>query len=219
MVTVILEKIRSQVRRGFPTDLRNLLEVLFGDAPPLGDCSRADLTALSNPRIHAATFHQFFKDAVSHMTWLAMLSKTDKQIKHAMLIEVATTESMTSTPQTTKRLIDPRAVIIGQRIRTKRELLGFTTEELGAMIGVTRNAVTQYETGRATPKPKRFEALAVALGTTTTWLLTGNEPDELARAQTKTELEALQMLRSLPLDRQQVVLEMLRGLADAKSKK
>jgi len=185
----------------------------------LGDRSRADLTALSNPRIHATTFHQFFKDAVSHKAWLAMLSKTDKQIKHAMLIEVATTEDMSSTPQTTKRLTDPRAIIIGQRIRTKRELLGFTTEELGAMIGVTRNAVTQYETGRATPKPKRFEALAVALGTTTTWLLTGNEPDELARAQTKTELEALQMLRSLPLERQQVVLEMLRGLAEAKSKK
>jgi len=141
------------------------------------------------------------------------------QIKHVILTNVVTTEDMSITSQPSKRPVDPRAVIIGQRIRTKRELLGFTTEELGAMIGVTRNAVTQYETGRATPKPKRFEALAVALGTTTTWLLTGNEPDELARAQTKNELEILQMLRTLPLDRQQIVLDMLRGLADSKSKK
>lgn len=148
-----------------------------------------------------------------------MLTISGKQIKHAMLIGIATTGSMSSSAPNPKRPIDPRAVVIGQRIRTKRELLGFTTEELGAMIGVTRNAVTQYETGRATPKPKRFEALAVALGTTTTWLLTGNEPDELARAQTKAELEALQMLRSLPLDRQQIFLDMLRGLTEAKSKK
>ncbi|PAK77808.1 helix-turn-helix domain-containing protein [Acetobacter fabarum] len=118
-----------------------------------------------------------------------------------------------------KRQFDPKAKIIGERIRTKRELLGFTTDELGGMIGVTGNAVTQYETGRATPKPNRFEALAVALGTNTTWLLTGNDPDELARAQTKTELEALTLLREIPLDQQALVLAAIRGMATVKTKK
>ncbi|MCW4591541.1 helix-turn-helix domain-containing protein [Gluconacetobacter entanii] len=126
---------------------------------------------------------------------------------------------MNEKPKSKPRQPDPRALAIGTRIRTKRELLGFTAEELGGMIGVTGNAVTQYETGRATAKPKRFEALAMALGTTTTWLLTGNEPDELARAQTKNELELLTLLREVPMDQHAILLAALKGMAASLQKK
>lgn len=87
------------------------------------------------------------------------------------------------------------------------------------MLGVTGNAVTQYETGRAIPKPNRFEALAVALRTNTTWLLTGGEPDEQVKAQTKTELEALILLREIPLEQHPMVLAAIRGMASVKPKK
>ncbi|MCI1439836.1 MAG: helix-turn-helix domain-containing protein [Acetobacter peroxydans] len=126
---------------------------------------------------------------------------------------------MSKTPSKPKRQYDPRAKIIGERIRTKRELLGFTTDELAGMLGVTGNAVTQYETGRAIPKPNRFEALAVALRTNTTWLLTGGEPDEQVKAQTKTELEALILLREIPLEQHPMVLAAIRGMASVKPKK
>lgn len=126
---------------------------------------------------------------------------------------------MSRPQQTTKRLIDPKRDAIGSRIRTKRELLGFTTEELGAMIGVTGNAVTQYETGRAAPKPQRFEAIALALGTSTTWLLTGHEPDELARAQTRLELETLAAIRELSYERQEMAINLIRALGQKISSK
>ncbi|MFT9384440.1 MAG: helix-turn-helix domain-containing protein [Acetobacter orientalis] len=126
---------------------------------------------------------------------------------------------MSKTTSKPKRQYDPRAKIIGERIRTKRELLGFTTDELAGMLGVTGNAVTQYETGRAIPKPNRFEALAVALRTNTTWLLTGDEPDEQVKAQTKTELEALILLREIPLEQHPMVLAAIRGMASVKPKK
>lgn len=126
---------------------------------------------------------------------------------------------MSIAPKRPSRQPNERALEIGTRIRTKRELLGFTADELGAMIGVTGNAVTQYETGRATPKPKRFEALALSLGTTTTWLLTGNEPDQLARAQTKVELDLLSLIREIPLDQQALALAALRGMAETIRKK
>ncbi|MCP1221353.1 helix-turn-helix domain-containing protein [Acetobacter orientalis] len=126
---------------------------------------------------------------------------------------------MSKTTPKPKRQYDPRAKAIGERIRTKRELLGFTTDELAGMLGVTGNAITQYETGRAIPKPNRFEALAVALGTNTTWLLTGDEPDEQVKAQTKTELEALTLLREIPLEQHPMVLAAIRGMASVKPKK
>jgi len=87
------------------------------------------------------------------------------------------------------------------------------------MIGVTGNAVTQYETGRAAPKPQRFEALALALGTSTTWLLTGHEPDELTRAQTKLELETLTAIRELSFERQEMAINLIRALRDQEASK
>lgn len=59
----------------------------------------------------------------------------------------------------------------------------------------------------------------MALGTTTTWLLTGNEPDELARAQTKNELELLTLLREVPMDQHAILLAALKGMAASLQKK
>ncbi|ARW11721.1 hypothetical protein BJI49_09690 [Acetobacter pasteurianus] len=114
---------------------------------------------------------------------------------------------------------DPRKVAFGNRVRTLRELKGFTQQQLAGMIGLTENSITQYEGGRAIPRPLKMEALAVALGTNTTYLLTGNEPDSLVRAQTRPELEALEILRDIPLDQQETALAALRGIAQAFRKK
>lgn len=71
---------------------------------------------------------------------------------------------------------DPKKVAFGKRVRTLREQKGLTQAELASMVGVTENAITQYESGRASPRPYRIEALAQMLGVTATFLLTGNEP-------------------------------------------
>lgn len=114
---------------------------------------------------------------------------------------------------------DPRALALGQRIRDQRAKAAFTQAELGGMVGVTDNAITQYETGRSVPRPKRLEALAAALGVSVTWLLTGDDPSELAKAQTEIELEALKLLREVPMDRQPLILAALRGMAASVAKK
>lgn len=114
---------------------------------------------------------------------------------------------------------DPKKVAFGKRVRTLREQKGFTQAELASMVGVTENAITQYESGRASPRPYRIEALAQMLGVTATFLLTGNEPDQLVRAQTSPELEALEIIRDIPLEQQPAALAALRGIAQAYRKK
>lgn len=108
---------------------------------------------------------------------------------------------------------DPKKVAFGIRVRTKREQKGFTQAELGRMIGLSENSVVQYETGRAVPKTANFERLAEALGVSSRYLLTGDVPDELIKAQTEPEMKALEIMRSIPPTQQGQVLDALRAIA------
>ncbi|ATJ91566.1 MULTISPECIES: helix-turn-helix domain-containing protein [Acetobacter] len=108
---------------------------------------------------------------------------------------------------------DPKKVAFGARVRTKREQKGFTQAELGRMIGLSENSVVQYETGRAVPKTANFERLAEALGVSSRYLLTGDVPEELSKAQTEPELKALEIMRSIPPTQQGQVLDALRAIA------
>jgi hypothetical protein len=45
---------------------------------------------------------------------------------------------------------------------------------------------------------------------TITWLLTGNEPEELSKAQTENERESLAVMREIPFGEQAKALEALR---------
>lgn len=114
---------------------------------------------------------------------------------------------------------NPKAIAVGRRIAIAREQKGYSQVTLAAMVGVTDGAIAQYETGRNLPKLSRLERIAVALDVSPEWLLTGNEPDELVRAQTKTEAEMLRLIRALPAEQQDLALAMLEGLAAKVAKK
>lgn len=105
-----------------------------------------------------------------------------------------------------------KAIAMGHRIRTQREHLGFTQAKLASMIGVSENAITQYETGRSSPRRERIGALAQALGKSIGWLLTGNEPEEEVKAQTEVERDVLSAMRELPPEEQDFILKMVIGL-------
>ena len=52
---------------------------------------------------------------------------------------------------------------IGKRIKEARERAGLTQEELGALVGVTGSAITNYEKGTSHPKEPVLYALINAL--------------------------------------------------------
>lgn len=110
---------------------------------------------------------------------------------------------------------DPKKVSFGIRVRTKREQKGFTQADLGRMIGLSENSVVQYETGRAVPKSANFERLAEALGVSSRYLLTGDVPDELVKAQTEPEIKVLEIMRAIPPSKQGAIIEALRAIAGA----
>lgn len=119
---------------------------------------------------------------------------------------------MPAKPKQTDRVTE-KALQVGGRIRQLRVAFGWTQSELARRIGVTENAVTQYETGRAMPKPVNLQRVAEAFETSVEWLMTGGDEEDVVRAHTTAEAAMLREFRKLPLEQQGFALAALQGMA------
>ncbi|CAM1656887.1 Peptidase S24/S26A/S26B/S26C [Bartonella apihabitans] len=73
-----------------------------------------------------------------------------------------------------------------ERIKNSRIAAKMTQEELAKAVGKTRNAVAQWESGAAHPRPNTLEDIAGALNVSIDWLLTGNTPNVAGTETTRT---------------------------------
>ena len=64
-----------------------------------------------------------------------------------------------------------------EKIFNQRKLKGFSQEELAEKLGVSRQAVSKWETGEALPEITKLKGLAEVFGVTTDYLLNDNESD------------------------------------------
>ena len=62
---------------------------------------------------------------------------------------------------------------IGRRIRAVRQHAGFSQEDLGDALGVTRSAVSLWEKGGVLPTDAHMQDLAGVLQTTVSYLVAG----------------------------------------------
>ena len=67
---------------------------------------------------------------------------------------------------------------LNEKILYCRKRLGLSQEALAERIGVSRQAVSKWETGDAEPEISKLRTLAQVFGVTTDWLLSDAEPDE-----------------------------------------
>ncbi|MBO7319345.1 MAG: helix-turn-helix transcriptional regulator [Clostridia bacterium] len=62
-----------------------------------------------------------------------------------------------------------------EKIYSQRRLKGFSQEELAEKLGVSRQAVSKWETGEALPEITKLKGLAEVFGVTTDFLLNDNQ--------------------------------------------
>ena len=67
----------------------------------------------------------------------------------------------------------------GARIRIMRKSLGLTQADLAKKIGITKQAITTYETGRREPSFRNLIGLSRVLNVTIDWLL--GEPPTIVK--------------------------------------
>ena len=72
---------------------------------------------------------------------------------------------------TTPRCIFMRMESTGSKIATAREAKGWNQSELARALGVTPQSVQAWESGRNTPRPKRLQEIAAALGVSAGYLM------------------------------------------------
>lgn len=73
---------------------------------------------------------------------------------------------------------------IADRILTLRKSKGMSQEQLAEAMGVSRQAVSKWESEQASPDPEKIIAMSEIFGVTTDYLLKGIEPEKEAE---KTE--------------------------------
>ena len=88
---------------------------------------------------------------------------------------------------------------IYERIKSRREELGLTTEELAQRMGYkTRSSITKIETGKADIPQSKVKAFARALQTTTAYLM-GDDDAREARPSIPAGFEPLPEMNAVPL--------------------
>lgn len=69
----------------------------------------------------------------------------------------------------------PPPILLRQRLRIAREHAGLEQDELADMIGVSRNTISNAESGKVHPRRITLNAIALATGVPVSWFLEGDE--------------------------------------------
>ena len=107
---------------------------------------------------------------------------------------------------------------LGQRIRQAREAAGLTQEQLGRSAGVTRSAISQWETGTVdSVEAATLNRAARALGVSIDWLLSG-APNAVGEGEPLGYLatlppDLLELWPQLTASQQGQILDQVRALA------
>lgn len=79
-----------------------------------------------------------------------------------------------------------------------RKKAGLSQEALAELIGVSRQAVSKWETGDATPEVNKLSLLANAFGVTADWLISEDEPEKETEPEPQAQAPDMAWLDSIP---------------------
>ena len=96
---------------------------------------------------------------------------------------------------------------VGEKIKSLRKQLGLTQTELGEKLGVQKNAVSKWETGRVDDIPgSKIRSMAALFGVSPSYLI-DDEEEESVRMDDFT-YAMYNEAKDLPEEKKQMLLEM-----------
>lgn len=114
--------------------------------------------------------------------------------------------------------MDMDMVVFAERLKTTRKMQNITARELADAIGINKSTIHRYETGDfQSIKTSVLEKIADYLNVNPDYLIgatdnkhTVKEAEDLLNSITDGEKALLEMFRRVPVDDQQMVLDMIR---------
>ena len=104
-------------------------------------------------------------------------------------------------------------MILADKIAEERKRNGWSQEELAEMLGVSRQAVSKWESAGSVPDLQRVIQLAELFGVTTDYLLKDEMVKDVEVPCTSTGLEEAKPLRRISMEEANIFLEMKRKSA------
>ena len=84
---------------------------------------------------------------------------------------------------------------LGQRIAERRKLLGLSQEAFGEKMGVSRQAISKWESDTATPEIEKLIAMSKLFDVSIGWLLgTEESPSASSEGFTDTQIRAIEQI-------------------------
>lgn len=108
------------------------------------------------------------------------------------------------------------------RMKSQRKHLQLTQKQLAEQIGTTQGTICDYESGRSSPSAKAIAQLAVALHTSTDYLLGLADkptPPSFSESVMQKDAELLTLFQMLQPDKQERVIGFIIGLYEAEQRR
>lgn len=86
---------------------------------------------------------------------------------------------------------------LGDRIAAGREALGYSQAQLAERLGVTVDALEEWEFDQAAPRASRIQMLAGVLNVSLIWLMSGESEGAIDDDEDDSETDAEAILRAL----------------------
>ena len=102
---------------------------------------------------------------------------------------------------------------IGARIKDVRQERGWTQDQLASVVGVSRSAVAQWETGRAGQITGNLTRIAASLDVGVEYLMYGTDKRAPAEVRQGDELALLRLYRECAPEDRQMLVRLARRLA------
>ncbi len=87
---------------------------------------------------------------------------------------------------------------LGQKILILRKRKGLSQEDLAEILNVTRQSVSKWETGEATPEVSKLVGLAKVFDVSTDWLLSEDDFISLNQSQPQTSGKQMSEVEQIP---------------------
>ncbi len=118
--------------------------------------------------------------------------------------------------------IEQREVRIGERIKTRRRVLGMSVSELAKLVAVSPQQILKYENGTNRVSASRLFCIANVLCVTLDYFkeTTGRDESTTGFAPLDREtVEAIKLLAEIPPEHKGAVLKLLRSLTTSRKQK
>jgi len=104
---------------------------------------------------------------------------------------------------------------IGERIELRRTQMKMSRQDLANILSTDAKQVWRYETGRNSPTAEVIKSIALALGTTSDWLLGLSDelnPHYEESSLSYSEHELLKLYRAKSTSKQENIISMVRAI-------